>query len=238
MLSLENVRVRYGGLAALSDVSFHVEAGEFVTIVGPNGAGKTTLLKAISGVVPLAGGKVSLRWTGPRRIEASERPHLGIAHVPENRQVFPGLTVLENLELGSIPIADATRRKANIEHALDLFPDPARTCRRNWLVRLSGGQQQMLAIGRALVSSPKLLLLDEPSMGLAPTIVDTIFKQISQIHKQSGLTVVLVEQRAVDALKLCDRAYVLSTGRMVTSGDGRELLNNDKVRQAYFGTAD
>lgn len=237
MLSLENVSVRYGGLAALSEVSFRVEAGEFVTIVGPNGAGKTTLLKAISGVVPLAEGKVSFDGKDLGDVEASERPHLGIAHVPENRQVFSGLTVLENLELGSTPIADAARRKANIEQALDLFPILSE--RSTQLAgTLSGGQQQMLAIGRALVSSPKLLLLDEPSMGLAPTIVDTIFKQIAQIHKQSGLTVVLVEQRAVDALKLCDRAYVLSTGRMVTSGDGRELLNNDKVRQAYFGTAD
>jgi branched-chain amino acid transport system ATP-binding protein len=237
MLSLENVSVRYGGLSALSDVSFRVEAGEFVTIVGPNGAGKTTLLKAISGVVPLAEGRVSFDGKDLGHVGASERPHLGIAHVPENRQVFSGLSVLENLELGSVPIADAARRKANIEHAMDLFPI-LRERSTQLAGTLSGGQQQMLAIGRALVSSPKLLLLDEPSMGLAPTIVDTIFKQIAQIHKQSGLTVVLVEQRAVDALKLCDRAYVLSTGRMVTSGGGRELLNNDKVREAYFGTAD
>lgn len=237
MLSLEAVSVRYGGLAALTDVSFDVAAGQFVAIVGPNGAGKTTLFKAISGIVPLAQGKMTFEGRDLAAIAAPRRPHLGIAHVPEYRQVFAGLTVLENLELGTTALQDPATRGANIDRAMDLFPI-LRERADQLAGTLSGGQQQMLAIARGLVSSPKLLLLDEPSMGLAPAIVSTIFRQIAHIHRETGITVVLVEQRAVEALKLCDRAYVLSSGQLVAGGSGKDLLHNDKVSQAYFGTAD
>ena len=235
MLSLDNVSVKYGGLSALTDVSVEINDGEFVAIIGPNGAGKTTMLKAISGVVPLAAGRVSFEGKDLAGINAAGRPHLGIAHVPEYRQVFGGLSVRENLRLGTTALKLCSARDSNIEYVLDIFPilrdrleQPAGT--------LSGGQQQMLAIGRGLVSSPKLLLLDEPSMGLAPTIVDLIFERIARAKRESKLTVVLVEQRAVEALELCDRAYVLSTGRVVMSGAGKELLRNEQVNQAYLGT--
>jgi len=234
MLNLNNASVRYGGLSALTDVSIEVNAGEFVAIVGPNGAGKTTLFKAISGVVPLAAGRISFEGKDLAGVKASERPHLGIAHVPEYRQVFGGLSVRENLRLGTTALKMPSVRDSNIERVLDIFPilrdrleQPAGT--------LSGGQQQMLAIGRGLVSSPKLLLLDEPSMGLAPAIVDLIFEQIARTQRESKLTIILVEQRAVEALELCDRAYVLSTGRVALSGTGKELLRNEQVNQAYLG---
>jgi len=234
MLSLKNVSVRYGGLLALEDISLTVDQGEFVTVIGPNGAGKTTLLKAISGVVALASGQIIFDNQDLASIPAADRPHLGLAHVPEFRQVFGSLTVRENLELGITPLGSRGDRAANIDYVLALFPVLAE--RRNQLAgTLSGGQQQMLAIARGLVSSPKLLVLDEPSMGLAPTVVDTIFERIGQIRKASDITIVLVEQRAVEALELCDRAYVLSTGKVVASGPGATLLGNEQVNQAYLG---
>ncbi|MEP9375731.1 ABC transporter ATP-binding protein [Aquabacter sp. CN5-332] len=234
MLSLHKVCVRYGGLSALTDVSLEVGEGEFVTVIGPNGAGKTTLMKAISGVVPLAGGRIMLSGTDLSKVPAQKRPHLGLAHVPENRQVFGGLSVLENLALGTTSLADPARREANIEYVLDLFPI-LRERTTQLAGTLSGGQQQMLAIGRGLASSPKVLLLDEPSMGLAPSIVDMIFERIARIHRETGLTVVLVEQRAIEALELCTRAYVLTTGRVVASGAGRDLMRNEEVSRAYLG---
>jgi branched-chain amino acid transport system ATP-binding protein len=233
MLSLNGVSVRYGGLSALNQVSLDVAEGEFITVIGPNGAGKTTLLKAISGVVPLAAGQISLDGKDLTKVRAHARPHLGIAHVPENRQVFGGLSVLENLELGTTALIDAPKRRSNIDYALELFPI-LRERVHQLAGTLSGGQQQMLAIGRGLVSSPRILLLDEPSMGLAPTILDVIFECLGRIHRDTGLTVVLVEQRAVEALELCSRAYVLSTGTVVTSGSGRELMRNEEVHRAYL----
>jgi branched-chain amino acid transport system ATP-binding protein len=234
MLSIEGLSVRYGGLAALTDVSLTVQAGEFVTVIGPNGAGKSTLFKAISGTVPLAGGRVLFEGQELSGVPAERRPHLGIAHVPEYRQVFGGMTVRENLELGTTPIASTADRLRNIDYAMELFPI-LRERADQFAGTLSGGEQQMLAIGRGLVSSPKLLLLDEPSMGLAPTLVAQIFERIRQIHTEGNLTVVLVEQRAVDALRLCDRAYVLSIGRVVMSGKGSDLLGDEKVNRAYLG---
>ncbi|MBA4788102.1 MAG: ABC transporter ATP-binding protein [Pseudomonadota bacterium] len=234
MLSLENVSVRYGGRTALCEVDLDVPEGEFVTIIGPNGAGKTTLMKAISGVVPLAEGTMRLAGEDLARVPASRRPHLGIAHVPEYRQVFANLSVKENLELGAMPLPDRRRRADNIEHALALFP-VLRERASQLAGTLSGGQQQMVAIARGLVSSPRVLLLDEPSMGLAPSVVDAIFERIAHVHRETGITVVLVEQRAVEALELCTRAYVLSTGRVVASGTGRELMRNDDVNRAYLG---
>ena len=234
MLSLSGVSVRYGGLSALSDVSLEVAEGEFITVIGANGAGKTTLLKAISGVVPLAAGQIALGGRNLAAVPPQKRPHLGIAHVPENRQVFGGLSVLENLELGTTALADPKKRKGNIEYVLELFPI-LRERIHQLAGTLSGGQQQMLAIGRGLVSSPRILLLDEPSMGLAPTVLDVIFHCLSRIHRETRLTVVLVEQRAVEALELCTRAYLLSTGRVVASGSGRDLMGNDQVHRAYLG---
>jgi branched-chain amino acid transport system ATP-binding protein len=234
MLSIEGLTVHYGGLAALTDVSMKVRVGEFVAILGPNGAGKSTLFKAISGAVPIVAGRITFEGRDLAMVPPAKRPHLGIAHVPEYRQVFSGMTVRENLELGTTPTRAGTSKARNIDYVLELFPvlreranQPAGT--------LSGGEQQMLAIGRGLVSSPKLLLLDEPSMGLAPALVDQIFERIQYIHKSANLTLVLVEQRAVDALHLCDRAYVLSTGRIVMDGAGGELLGDEKVNRAYFG---
>jgi branched-chain amino acid transport system ATP-binding protein len=234
MLKLSNVSVKYGGLAALTDVSIEAATGEFIAIIGPNGAGKTTLFKAISGVVPVSAGSIDFEGRDITALRAARRPYLGIAHVPEYRQVFGGLTVGENLRLGTTPLAVRADRDRNIERALEMFP-VLRERLDQLAGTLSGGQQQMLAIGRGLVSSPKLLLLDEPSMGLAPTIVDMIFEQVSRSRLGSDLTIVLVEQRAVEALQLCDRAYVLSTGRVVASGSGKELLHNEAVNRAYLG---
>jgi branched-chain amino acid transport system ATP-binding protein len=234
MLSLDRVSVRYGGLAALVDVSLTVEAGEFISVIGPNGAGKSTLFKAISGTVPLADGSIVFDGTDLSRVPAARRPHLGIAHVPENRQVFKSLSVLENLELGTTALKERGHRARNIDRVIELFPILGE--RRNQMAgTLSGGEQQMLAIGRGLVSSPRMLLLDEPSMGLAPTIVSQIFERIERIHREAHLTVILVEQRVVEALEVCDRGYVLSTGRIVTSGAGRDLLKNKQVNEAYLG---
>jgi branched-chain amino acid transport system ATP-binding protein len=235
MLSLEGVTVHYGGLEALVDVSLQMRQGEFVTVIGPNGAGKTTLFKAISGVAPLAGGRIHFEGKDLTGTQASDRPHLGIAHVPEHRQVFAGLTVRENLELGTTTLKSKAEKARNIDYAMELFPI-LRARSEQLAGTLSGGEQQMLAIGRGLASSPKLLLLDEPSMGLAPAIVDQIFERIRRIQAESKVTLLLVEQRAVDALKLCDRAYVLSTGRVVASGTGDELLGDDAVNRAYLGT--
>ncbi len=233
MLVIEGLTVHYGGLAALSDVSVRVDAGEFVAVIGPNGAGKSTLFKAISGTVPTTAGTIMFAGQDLGKIAAAKRPALGIAHVPEFRQVFGGMTVRENLELGTTVLSDATVKARNIDYVLELFPI-LRERASQMAGTLSGGEQQMLAIGRGLVSSPKLLLLDEPSMGLAPALVDQIFERIKLIHA-SAVTLILVEQRAVDALHLCDRAYVLSTGRVVMDGTGSKLLHDEGVNRAYFG---
>lgn len=234
MLSIEALTVHYGGLAALTDVSIRVKVGEFVTIIGSNGAGKSTLFKAISGTVPILAGRITFEGQDLAKVPAAQRPHLGIAHVPESRQMFAGMTVEENLELGTTSLWASADKKRNIDYVLSLFPilreranQPAGT--------LSGGEQQMLAIGRGLVSSPKLLLLDEPSMGLAPALVEQIFERIRHIHETGKVTLVLVEQRAVDALRMCNRAYVLSTGRIVMDGAGADLLGAETVNRAYLG---
>jgi branched-chain amino acid transport system ATP-binding protein len=234
MLEIENLHVSYGGLAALSDVSLTVRRGDFVSIVGPNGAGKTTLFKTISGVVPPSSGKIRFNGRDLLGVVPFRRPHLGIAHVPEGRQVFPNLTVAENLEMGAF--TDAGRRdwKTNSEYIFSLFPI-LKDRLRQLAGTLSGGQQQMLAIGRALASSPSLIMLDEPSMGLAPAVADAIFERIVDMHQKRGLTVLLVEQRAVEALQNCNRGYVLETGKVVLEGTQQTLLANDRVRQAYLG---
>jgi branched-chain amino acid transport system ATP-binding protein len=234
VLEVKNLCAGYGGVIALDNVSLRVEEGEFVSIVGPNGAGKTTLFKTISGTVPARSGTITFEGRDLLSIPMHERPHLGIAHVPEGRQVFPQLTVRENLEMGAYTRNGRRDWEDNSRLITDLFPILAERADQQ-AGTLSGGQQQMLAIGRGLASSPKLLMLDEPSMGLAPTVADAIFEAIVAVRRERGLTVLLVEQRAVEALESCDRGYVIETGRVVLQGGQAELLSDDRVRQAYLG---
>jgi branched-chain amino acid transport system ATP-binding protein len=234
MLKIENLSASYGGLNALVDVSIRVNEGQFVAIAGPNGAGKTTLFKAISGVVPVRSGRITFDGQDLLGMAPAQRSHLGSAHVPEGWQVFKSLSVYENLEMGALPERGQRKWKDNIEQIFTLFPILKE--RRNQLAgTLSGGQQQMLALGRGLASAPRLLLLDEPSMGLSPLLVETIFERIAQIHRDHGLTVLLVEQRAAEALELCDYGYVLESGRLVLEGPRAELLSDARVRAAYMG---
>jgi len=235
MLKLSQVGVAYGGLQAVAGVSLDVAEGEFVTIVGPNGAGKTTLMKAVGGGVPLQSGRVEYRGQDISGLPAHARARLGIAHVPEGRKVFPSLTVLENLEMGSYRAAARRHRVEGLETVLGLFP-VLRERRQQLAGSLSGGEQQMLAIGRGIMALPDLLLLDEPSQGLGPRIVEGIFEAIATIRRSRPVTILLVEQRVVEALELCDRGYVLETGRVVLSGDRQMLLADPRVQHAYLGT--
>ncbi len=234
MLQVESLTVAYGGLHALTDVSLSVAEGQFVAIVGPNGAGKTTLFKTISGTVAPISGRIVYQGQDLMAVPPAHRPHLGIAHVPEGRQVFASLTVLENLEMGAYLPAGRAAWRRSLERIFTLFPVLAD--RRQQLAgTLSGGEQQMVAIGRGLASNPKLLLLDEPSMGLAPTVADMIFERIEEIHREDRVTTLLVEQRVVEALETCDLGYVLETGRVVLQGPRDTLLADDAVRKAYLG---
>jgi branched-chain amino acid transport system ATP-binding protein len=234
LLSVKGLEVRYGEAPALHDVSLDVAAGEIVTLIGSNGAGKSTLLRTISGLRKPSAGE--LLWDGRARLDKLEAHDIvaqGISHVPEGRQVFANLTVHENLLLGAYQRKDKREVQASLARVLELFPRLHE--RRDQLsVTLSGGEQQMLAIGRALMAKPKLLLLDEPSLGLAPLVVQLIFKVITEIN-QSGTTVLLVEQNAHMALRVAHRGYVLQTGRIVLSGTGAELLASPEVRAAYLG---
>ena len=234
MLRIEGVSAAYGGLRALNDVSLTVEAGQFVAVVGPNGAGKTTLFKTISGTVTPVAGRIMFEGRDISTLGPAERPHLGIAHVPEGRKVFGAMTVFENLEMGASTKAGRANWTANLERIYALFPVLAER-RAQYAGTLSGGQQQMLAIGRGLASSPKLLMLDEPSMGLAPVVTDAIFERIQQLHREDGLTILLVEQRVAEAIEHCDFGYVLETGRVALSGTVQQLSADDRVRQAYLG---
>ena len=234
MLNVENLRAGYSSVPVLHDVSIEVGAGEFVSIVGPNGAGKTTLFKTLSGTVPAMSGSIRFDGHDLLAVPPHRRPHLGIAHVPEGRQVFPSLSVLENLEMGAYTEAGRRSWKENLKRIYPWLPvlaeraaQPAGT--------LSGGEQQMVAIGRGLASAPKLLMLDEPSMGLAPTVADFIFDRLMDIRRDAGLTILLVEQRVAEALQFADHGYVLETGRVVLAGDSRKLSADDRVRQAYLG---
>ncbi len=234
MLKLEGVSASYGAIHALREVSISVQAGQFVAIVGPNGAGKTTLFKTISGQVVPDAGSIFFEGQDLLALPARARAHLGIAHVPEGRQVFGNLTVFENLDMGATPARGRAEWARNLERCYAMFPVLAE--RRGQLAgTLSGGEQQMLAIGRGLASSPRLLLLDEPSMGLAPIVVDLIFERIEELHRDSKLTIVLVEQRVVEALDPCDWAYVLDVGRCVASGPPEQIMKDARIRQAYLG---
>ncbi len=234
MLEIQGLAVAYGGLRALQGVSLAVAEGQFVTVVGPNGAGKTTLFKAVCGVVPPAAGRIGFEGRDLLALPAAARAHLGIAHVPEGRQVFKTLTVRENLEMGAYPPRGRAQFRQAIERIHALFPVLAE--RAGQLAgTLSGGEQQMLAIGRGLAAAPRLLMLDEPSMGLAPAVADLIFERIAQVHREDRLAILLVEQRVAEALELADRGYVLETGRIVMEGPYDRLLADDRVRRAYLG---
>jgi branched-chain amino acid transport system ATP-binding protein len=234
VLAIESLSVAYGGLRALTDVSLAVDQGQFVAIVGPNGAGKTTLFKTISGTVTPLSGRITYQGRDLLAMRPAERARLGIAHVPEGRQVFRTMSVLENLEMGAYRSASHATWRTNLERIYSLFPVLAD--RRNQLAgTLSGGEQQMVAIGRGLACAPTLLLLDEPSMGLAPAVADQIFESIEQIHREDRLAILLVEQRVVEALESCDVGYVLETGRVALQGTHETLLADDRVRKAYLG---
>ena len=234
MLEVAGLCAGYGGVPVLDHVSIRVETGELVAVVGPNGAGKTTLFKTISGIVSALAGAIRFEERDLLAIAPSARPHLGIAHVPEGRQVFPSLTVLENLQMGAYTAAGRRGWKDNLERVYAWFPVLAQRARAQ-AGALSGGQQQMLAIARGLASSPRLLMLDEPSMGLSPVTADEIFERIVAIHAQSRLTILLVEQRVAEALHYADRGYVLEAGRAVLEGTHEQLARDDRIRQAYLG---
>ena len=234
MLQLESISVAYGGLHALTDVSLQVARGQFVAVVGPNGAGKTTLFKTISGTVQPVAGRITFDGRDLLTYSPAERPHLGIAHVPEGRKVFGTMTVLENLEMGATTKAGQAHWKQNLDRIFSIFPRLAE--RREQLAgTLSGGEQQMVARARGIASSPRLLMLDEPSMGLSPSMGDVIFDSIQLLHREHSLTILLVEQRVAEALEHCDHGYVLETGRVVLQGSLQQLSADDRIRQAYLG---
>lgn len=233
MLRLREVSVHYGDMQALWDVSVRVETGEVVALVGANGAGKTTTLRTISGLLRPSGGRIEFDGTRLDRVPAHEVANLGIAHVPEGRRLFPLMTVQENLDMGSMIPQARARRAETMAWVFGLLPRLAE--RRGQLAEtLSGGEQQMLAIGRGLMARPKLLLLDEPSLGLAPILVRELFQAIAAINRE-GVTILLVEQNVRRALGLGHRGYVLENGRIVLEGPARELLENSHVRRAYLG---
>ncbi|MGT2807396.1 ABC transporter ATP-binding protein [Streptococcus iniae] len=233
MLQIENLTINYGAIEAVKDVSFHVEEGEVVTLIGANGAGKTSILRTISGLVRPKSGSISFLGQDIQKLPARKIVAQGLSQVPEGRHVFAGLTVMENLEMGAFLNKDREENQKNLKMIFERFPRLDE--RRNQdAATLSGGEQQMLAMGRALMSKPKLLLLDEPSMGLAPIFIQEIFDIVQDIQKQ-GTTVLLIEQNANKALSIADRAYVLETGKVVLAGTGKELLESDQVKKAYLG---
>ena len=231
MLRIDNLRVNYGGIEAVKDISFTVPEGKIVTLIGANGAGKSTTLRAIAGLVKPASGRIHLQAEDLTALSPDRIVSKGITLVPEGRRVFPDLTVLENLKIGAYLRKDDL--SADLKWVYELFP---RLKERSWQAAgtLSGGEQQMLAVGRALMSRPKLMMMDEPSLGLAPLIVREIFEIIKEINRQ-GVTILLIEQNANMALHTADIGYVLETGRITLSGPGRELLVNEAVKKAYLG---
>lgn len=233
MLKVDNLSVHYGVIQAVKDISFEVNEGEVVTLIGANGAGKTSILRTISGLVRPSAGKIEFLGQEIQKEPARRIVANGLSQVPEGRHVFPGLTVLENLELGAFLRNDREENQKNLKKVFDRFPRLEERKMQD-AATLSGGEQQMLAMGRALMSQPKLLLLDEPSMGLAPIFIQEIFDIIQDIQKQ-GTTVLLIEQNANKALAIADCGYVLETGKVVLSGTGKELLESEEVRKAYLG---
>ena len=233
MLKVENLSVHYGMIQAVRDVSFEVNEGEVVSLIGANGAGKTTILRTLSGLVRPSAGKIQFLGKEIQKMPAQKIVAGGLSQVPEGRHVFPGLTVMENLEMGDFLKKNREENQANLKKVFSRFPRLEERKNQD-AATLSGGEQQMLAMGRALMSTPKLLLLDEPSMGLAPIFIQEIFDIIQDIQKQ-GTTVLLIEQNANKALAISDRGYVLETGKIVLSGTGKELASSEEVRKAYLG---
>jgi branched-chain amino acid transport system ATP-binding protein len=235
-LEVKDLRVQYGKIEAIKGISFVVEEGEIVTLIGANGAGKTTTLKTISGLRPVASGQIIYNGEDISKMPAHERVNLGISQAPEGRGIFPGMTVLENLEIGKYSRKDRKNEmQEDLEKIYSLFP---RLKERSSQAggTLSGGEQQMLAIGRAMMARPKVLLLDEPSMGLAPMMIQNIFNIITEINTVLGTTILLVEQNAQQALQRANRAYILETGHIVKGAKASDLLNDPAVREAYLGT--
>ncbi|AGF57302.1 ABC transporter ATP-binding protein [Clostridium saccharoperbutylacetonicum] len=235
MIKIDNLVVAYGGIEALKGISMEVPSGKIVTLVGANGAGKSTTLKSIVGLVKPKSGSIDYEGTDLTKLSTELMVKKGIALVPEGRRVFSDLTVLENLKIGAYSRNDAKGIAEDLEKVYSLFP---RLKERTWQLAgtLSGGEQQMLAIGRALMSRPKLIMMDEPSLGLAPIIVKELFGIIKKINEE-GMTVLLIEQNANAALKIADVGYIMETGRITLSGSGQELLANDEIKKAYLGEA-
>lgn len=233
LLEVNNLEVHYGVIKALKNVSFEVNEGEIIALIGANGAGKTTTLQTISGILPVTSGNIVLNGQDITKVPAHKIVRLGISQVPEGRRVFSQLSVLDNLKMGAFIRNDKEQIEADLENIYKRFPRLFE--RKNQLAgTLSGGEQQMLAMGRALMSNPKILLLDEPSMGLSPILVSEIFDIIKSIN-ESGVTVLLVEQNAKKALSIANRAYALETGNVVVSGNAADLINDDKIKKAYLG---
>ena len=233
MLEVKNLEVYYGVICALKGISFEVNEGEIVSLIGANGAGKTTMMQSVVGLIPKKSGSVIFDGQDITKTPCHKIVQLGMTQVPEGRRIFQELSVYENLRMGAYTVKDQQKFKAELDKIYDLFPRLAE--RRNQIAgTLSGGEQQMLAMSRALMINPKLLMLDEPSMGLAPILVDQIFEIIKHLHEQ-GTTILLVEQNASKALEISDRAYVLETGKITTAGTGVELASSDEVRKAYLG---
>jgi branched-chain amino acid transport system ATP-binding protein len=235
LLEIDNVTLHYGRIQALHGISLNVNEGEVVALIGANGAGKTTTMRAISGLRPVTSGRIRFNGEDITNVRADLRVIRGIGQSPEGRGVFPGMTVRENLDMGAYTRRDSSGINQDMERVFSLFPRLKERIKQNGGT-LSGGEQQMLAVGRALMSRPKLLLLDEPSMGLAPMLIQQIFKIITEINEQ-GTTVLVVEQNAQQALSRAHRAYVLETGDIVKEGTGQELLNDPAVKAAYLGVA-
>lgn len=233
MLQLKDINLYYGVIHALKNVSLHIKQGEIVTLIGSNGAGKSSTLRAISGVERIKDGSIQFNGVNISKLNPSQIVSMGLSHVPEGRRVFPKMSIMENLEMGAYTRKDKAEVKRDYEKVFDIFPR-LKERRSQMAGTLSGGEQQMLAIGRALMSKPKLLLLDEPSMGLAPLVVKEIFSIIQKISSE-GTTVLLVEQNASMALKIADRAYIIANGVISIEGKAQELLHDDKVKKAYLG---
>ena len=233
MLKVENLQVYYGMINAIKGVSFEVNQGEIIAPIGANGAGKTTILHTVTGLITSKEGTIEFQGVDLTKTPAHKIVSLGMAHVPEGRRIFHELTVYENLILGAFILNDKKKIAENLKYVYDHFPRLKE--RKNQIAgTLSGGEQQMLAMGRALMSNPKIILMDEPSMGLSPLLVSEIFKIIQEVSKD-GTTVLLVEQNAKKALSIADRAYVLETGKIVLSGKASDLLNNEQIKKAYLG---
>jgi branched-chain amino acid transport system ATP-binding protein len=234
MLKLNNVSASYGGPLVLKDVSIDIGKGETVAIVGPNGAGKTTLFRTISGLLKPVSGNITFDGTELTGLKPYEISRLGIAHVPEGRRIFPSLTVLENLQMGAYNPAARKVVEESLNEVFNIFPRLKERIKQK-AGTLSGGERQMLAIARGLMSKPKLLMLDEPSLGLAPRLVEEVFRKVIEIHEVYGISILLVEQRVTEALRMADRGYVIEEGKIVMSGNANDLLGNPHVKRAYLG---